>query len=146
MTIKLFAMSLFVLLSGSMFAQKLSPEKANKLLKNQGFVVIKHDLQTNEFVSKLKVAKLKDGKLVASSKGFKVIHGKDQDVLVNAVSTVTVKYPDGKSVTRSCGCDGGGGSCDVKADGGGNYSCEGSDCCSLVTVTVSADGDVSVER
>ena len=91
-----------------MFAQKLSPEKANKLLKNQGFVVIKHDLQTSEFVNKVKGASLKDGKLVATNKGFEVIHGKDKDVLINAVSTVTVKYPDGKSITRSCGCEGGG--------------------------------------
>lgn len=117
----------FICFTGTLFAQ-MTPAKANQRLKNQGFVVINHTSKTTKFIGQVKGVKLVDGALVAAP-GFEIIEGNDEDVLINKVSTVTVRYPDGKSVTRSCGCQGGGGSCDVKANASGSYYCEGDDCC-----------------
>ncbi|MFT5779095.1 MAG: hypothetical protein ACI837_002052 [Crocinitomicaceae bacterium] len=145
MGIKALMIGLFVFASGMTFAQNMTPKKANQKMKNQGFVIIKHEYKTTEFIQQVKGARLVEGKLIAGE-NFRVIEGKGSDVLINAVSCVTVEHPDGSSVTQSCGCTGGGGSCDVQADGAGEYSCSGDECCSLITVTVSAGGKVGVER
>lgn len=143
--LKILLLGLFVFMGGMSFGQTMTPKKMNKRLENWGVVVIKDAYKTTEFIKQVDGVSLIDGKLVAD-KGFEIIEGNGEDVLINTVRAVTVKLPGGGSITRSCGCEGGGGSCDVKATAGGKYSCEGSDCCSLITVIVSKGGDVEVER
>jgi len=138
---------ILILFMSSLFMTSLSaqitPQKANQKMKKQGFVVIKHNFKTVEFIQAVKGFKLIDGKLIAGE-GFRVIRGKDKDVLINGVRCVTIEQLGGGSLTYSCDCEGGNGGCDV--DSNPSYHCEGPDCCNLVTVTVSKDGGVNVEH
>lgn len=138
----LFLVGLFLLSCQASFSQMTS-EKANKKMKMMGYLVLNHDYQSDEFVSQLHSVDLVEGELVAKE-GFIILEGKDEDIVVDSSRTVTIRVPGGGSITRTCASQVE--SCNVKSTSAGKYACEGEDCAGLVTIRVSAEGDVTVER
>lgn len=141
-TLSLFLFGLFAFASNLAFGQMTS-EKANEKMKMMGYLILNHDHQTEEYLSQLKSVSRVNGKLIANE-GFIVIPGRDEDVVVNDTRTVTIRIPGGGSITRTCASQGE--TCNVKSISAGKYSCDGEDCAGLVTIRVSATGEVTVER
>ncbi len=132
-----------LLLTSNMSFGQLTPEKANKKMDMMGYLVLNHDYQTNELLSQLKSISLIDGEIVANE-GFIILHGEDEDIIVNDTRAVTIRIPGGGSITRTCASQTE--TCNVKSTSAGKYSCDGEDCAGLVTIRVSATGEVTVER
>lgn len=133
----------FLLCSSLTTIAQITPEKANKKLKMMGYLILNHDYQSDELLSQLQSVSRVGGELVANE-GYIILPGKDEDIIVDATRTVTIRIPGGGSITRTCASQVE--SCNVKSTSEGNYACDGEDCAGLVIIRVSSEGDVTVQR